>query len=277
MKAILENVSDSHDEQVTLLFEDARNKLHKVVANSDQQKKKIVEELAKNLEGKIPTDTISMEIVNQLRGQVSEGFVRECLDEKYKQKRRVQNARKQKRQLESKVNDKLAQVTTLNQDDEEEEKKELIMVDVAGRTSAQKDEDEQATTTTDFDTTTDRTFVQPSYQLQPQQEQEQELKKAIENSSQLVTANKMVSTGSENKNDVYITKEILKFEFSMFYKDVQKYMAVLFRKQGGNGKVWFSGKIDKKTGVVISSTLGKINQHQQQDVSIDFAKRDDNK
>jgi hypothetical protein len=52
--------------------------------------------LAKDLEGKIPTDTISVEIVNQLRGRVSQQFIHNCLEMKYKQKHRIENAKKQK-------------------------------------------------------------------------------------------------------------------------------------------------------------------------------------
>jgi hypothetical protein len=63
---------------------------------------------------KIRTDTICVEIVNQLRGQVSDRFIRECLDEKYKQKVRVENARKQQSKKD-KETDKLAAVTPLNQ------------------------------------------------------------------------------------------------------------------------------------------------------------------
>ena len=60
-------------------------------------------------------------------------------------------------------------------------KKEIIIVDVDGRTSPQKDEDESSSTsTTDLDTTTDRTFAKPSYQSQPQKEQDLKSKKHID-------------------------------------------------------------------------------------------------
>jgi len=61
--------------------------------------------LAKDLEGKVPTDTISIEIVNQLRGRVSERFVHICLDNKYKQKYRAENAKKRKSKEQEKGND----------------------------------------------------------------------------------------------------------------------------------------------------------------------------
>jgi hypothetical protein len=243
--------------------------------------------LAKNLEGKIPTDTISIEIINQLRGQVSERFIRECLDEKYKQKVRVENARKQKYQIrqeeEDKASGKLAAVTPLNQDEEDENKK-VIILDTDGRISFQDDEEQEerrqpSTTTTDSFTITGKPFVATSYQ---QQQQEQEIKEQTNNgleersciglcdenqvespekSSQLITTaedDMLVEeiSASTNENDI----DILPFEFSMIYRELRNHLAPLHTKIGDHGKVWFSGKINKNTGVVVSSNLGRINQ-----------------
>jgi hypothetical protein len=78
----LTDIKESQEQEITSLFEDARVKLAKVDENAKDLKKNIVIELAKKLEGKIPqTDSISIEIVNQLRGQVSERFIHECLPE----------------------------------------------------------------------------------------------------------------------------------------------------------------------------------------------------
>jgi hypothetical protein len=89
----------------------------------------------------------------------------------------------------------------------------------------------------------------------------------------------MVTVSHVPTYDNYVdsANDILPFEFSIPYKDLQNYMQELFQKTGINGRVWCSGKINTKTGMVTSSNVGRINQHQQQDVSIDFAKRDDNK
>ena len=57
---------------------------------------------------------------------------------------------------------------------------------------------------------------------------------------------------------------IKKFEFSLLFGDISKYMARLYQKIGEGGKIWFSGRIDTKTGRVISANLGRINQEQQQ-------------
>ena len=92
--------SENHDKAISQLFEDAKSKLDKIESNSKQQKNQVIKDLAKNLEEKIQTDIICIEITNQLRGQVSDSFIRQCLDEKYKQKSRVQtreNKRNNKR------------------------------------------------------------------------------------------------------------------------------------------------------------------------------------
>jgi hypothetical protein len=178
---------ESYDETISSLFQDAVVKLDKVDAQAKESKKQIIIDLAKNLEGKIPTDTISIEIINQLRGQVSERFIRECLDEKYKQKVRVENARKQKYQTrqeeEDKASGKLAAVTPLNQEVEEDENKKVIILDTDGRISFQDEEEQEerrqpSTTTTDSFTITGKPFVATSYQ---QQQQEQEIKEQTNN------------------------------------------------------------------------------------------------
>lgn len=85
------------EKEITPLFDRARERLKKIDANAKQQKKQVIDELAKSLEGKIPMDTIALEIKHQLKGEVSERYIDECLDDKYKQSHRVQNAKKQKK------------------------------------------------------------------------------------------------------------------------------------------------------------------------------------
>ena len=68
---------------------------------TDKAKREIVQSLAKNLEAKVPQNSICIEIVTQLRGRVFSRFICECLDEKYKQKYRVENAKKEKNHKQS--------------------------------------------------------------------------------------------------------------------------------------------------------------------------------
>jgi hypothetical protein len=136
------------DDEINSLFDDARKELAKVDENAKELKKDIVKNLAKKLEEKIPTDTICIEIVTQLKGpgaeKVSERFIRECLPEKYKQKSRIENAKKQKKQKQEE-NNNLAAVTPLDD-------KEVIIVDAEGRTFLQGEEDDESSkTATDDD------------------------------------------------------------------------------------------------------------------------------
>src|SRR5215472_5692083 len=88
--------SISNEDDITLCFQTAREKLDRVESDAKEKKTQIVKDLAKDLEGKIRTDSIFTEIVHQLHGKVSEKLIRRCLDEKYKETHRVKNARKQK-------------------------------------------------------------------------------------------------------------------------------------------------------------------------------------
>lgn len=98
-------------EKVDKVEADAKKKIDKVEAGAKKAKSQIeaetkkakshiVQELARNLEGKIPTDEISSEIIHQLHDKVSQRLIHDCLDEKYKKKHRVENARKQKKEHE---------------------------------------------------------------------------------------------------------------------------------------------------------------------------------
>jgi len=111
-----------------------------------------------------------------------------------------------------------------------------------------------------------------------------ELREAVKKATKLQTADDMLS-GSESAeqhpkhpssvSSVVVTippvgnrldssDGIKKFEFSLLFGDISKYMARLYQKIGEGGKIWFSGRIDTKTGRVISANLGRINQEQQQ-------------
>jgi hypothetical protein len=98
-------------EKVDKVEADAKKKIDKVKAGAKKAKSQIeagakkaksqiVQELARDLVGKIPTDEISSEIIHQLHGRVSQRLIHDCLDEKYKKKHRVENARKQKKNQE---------------------------------------------------------------------------------------------------------------------------------------------------------------------------------
>lgn len=50
------------------------------------------------------------------------------------------------------------------------------------------------------------------------------------------------------------------FEFPLQFGDVSKYIDAEYSRMGDDAKIWFSGKIDKKSGHVISAKTGRIDQ-----------------
>lgn len=195
--------SSEQQDEITLLFDDARRTLDRIDAGAKKKKKQVVVELAKDLEGKIPIDTISIEIVSQLRGRVSERFIHESLHDKYKQKRRVENAKKRKKRKQREDNENLAAVALLNQDDEDKNK-QVIMHDVQGRSIEEEERGKKATNNTAF-TDNNNTFVSEaaSQQLGEQYKdlecsscnalyfENLELKKALSRQTILVNADEM--------------------------------------------------------------------------------------
>ncbi len=277
-----ETVDKKLDAEVSGLFEDARGELEKIDANAERQKKQIVIDLAKDLEDKIRTDSICMEIIDALRGRVSPGFIRECLDEKYKQKHRIANARKQKRQQQQEPDpiDNSAKATTLNQ---EAEKKKTIILGADGHAMLQEEEDnpvdegadeEQSTITIGSSITKDG--VQTNHRQEQQEEPEHykysydylnmkgpsvedvELDEEGMKSTQSIGQDEAVDiTTHDNKLDPP-SGDYMSFEFPLVFRDLRNHMATMFKKEGDRGKVWFSGKINKRTGKVVDAGFGKI-------------------
>lgn len=82
----------------------------------------------------------------------------------------------------------------------------------------------------------------------------------IEDPSEIIDTNTMVHCLSfiHNNNSNDNDGNIVKLEFPMPYKELQKYMAALFKRMGGVGEVWFGVNINKKTLRVVSFSLRRI-------------------
>ena len=265
-------VEGGQDEEISRLFEDARDKLEKIDENAKQQMKQVIVDLAKSLEGKVPTDSICMKIVAKLWGQVSDRFIRKCLEYKYKQKVRVDNARKQQQQKRQpqrqEPDDSLAEPVPLDPEDAEAKKK-VIMVEGGGNQTLIQDDDDQISIYKEPDPTKDENYVAASSIIQTQEQQQQppqtpdeslesetnpssdefhfeivEPKHTYEDSSQIVAKNNTVpSASSSNYNSESGTYDdhMIQLEFSLLYGDIRRYMAPLYQQIGDNGKIWFSG------------------------------------
>lgn len=109
-----------HEEEISRLFENAIIKIDEIDKQAKKEKKNIVKGLARDLEGKIRPETVCIEIINQLRGRVSERFIRKCLEDKYKQQVRAMNAKKQKTPSKAEESyENLAALMPLKQQEEE--------------------------------------------------------------------------------------------------------------------------------------------------------------
>jgi hypothetical protein len=78
----------------------------------------------------------------------------------------------------------------------------------------------------------------------------------------MIAEDKTVLTKSSIYNNEYDNNNdhIMYFEFSLPYREISEHMRLLFRGISNEGRVWFSGSIDKINGKVISSKLGRLSQ-----------------
>jgi len=84
----------------------------------------------------------------------------------------------------------------------------------------------------------------------------------LENSHSLTdTLNREIIT---EEASVENNKDILPFEFSWSFKEVRNYLTPLYRTTGDSGRIWFSGRINKNTGEVISH-FGRLYQQLQEE------------
>jgi hypothetical protein len=275
--------SEAHDKEISWLFDEARSHLDNIENNSKQQKKQVAKDLAKSLEGKIPIDSICIEITNQLRGKISESFVRQCLDDKYKKSYRAENAKKQnKKQTPNEYKEgveKLASIPTRNP----VTKDKKILIDTDGRILFEenhddKDEDDKRFTSMKSATTIKNDYPEVySHEHEHKQSKQveylglvecseckelqmenEELKEALKRSSQFVTADKAISDVMTRDESDVNSNDWIPFAFPMLYEDLRKQMQSIFSNACSYSEIWFSGKVNRKTREVLSSFDGLL-------------------
>lgn len=226
------DVKDFREQEITFLFDIAKEEIDKINQPADEKKKVIVIKLAEQLEKVITqTDTISSLIVKRLTGKVSPSLIRECLPERYKQRIRVDNAKQKKIQKEF---NNLAPLPLLNQD-----------VAISDDSSPLKSQSINQTTSKSQEKEKEEEIEQQ------QQKKPSQLETNIKD--KLVTIEENKSSYDNNSN-----KDILPFEFSIGRTDIQNYLDTV--KSNTEDKVWFNGIIDINTQIVISSSLGRLYQ-----------------
>ena len=231
----------SNEEEISRCVKAAIEKLDKVDANAEKEKTQIVKDLAKDLEGNIPTDSICNEIVHQLHGKASPRLIRVCLDEKYKEKHRVANARKQKRK--ESIEDLAASVPL-----EQEKPKQQIAATKNGKSVIIN----ETSKNTEALSRADESDSEKCPNCSVLRLRNQELEEALRKATTLSTADTLHSTAN------IIPDEESEIEFSLPYQCVQQYMAAEYQRR--KSKVWFSVKINVNVKKVTSAKAGRISE-----------------
>jgi len=281
----MEKTEDITNQNINTLLENAKNEILNINSDAKGKKKRIILELAASLEGKFREDTIAMVIAHELKGITSERFIHECLPEKYKQKHRVENAKKQRQKVEKKLDG----VQPLKEIEEEEKTKQPMLVNIDGSTSIQNHDDGELDIGIQ-DLTTSNSFESSIYYPNQQQQSLQEEKNHEEEineypnfketpSSESQNPNddqdldQLISTDgnnvtSENKNKIIPSNNMLDLEFSMPFDRIQKHMVPLFSKIGRSGLIWFHIKVNTKKSEIVYYDFGRIGGRNDAQVGI---------
>jgi hypothetical protein len=259
-----QQTSKSSEQEISMLFQAAVIKLDGIDTHAKKQKTQIVQDLARDLEEKIPLDTIAIEIIHQLRGHVSERLIHDCLDEKYKRKHLVDNAKKQKHRKRM-TNEDLAAPVPLEQQVEKGE----IMVDAAGNEVAPI-----AAHHTNYNSL-DYSELQRIDEEQGQghkkcnncdllQRKCEQLQLKIEDYEDVVRIHTSITTAEEITYS--ITDGYLHFEFSVPFEPLRLHMISASNSNRPVDRVWFTGKLNHETGNVVDVRIGKTTDSDTMDV-----------
>lgn len=241
----------SSERVISVLFQAAVAKLDRIDSEAKGQKIKIIQNLAKDLEGRIPTDSIATEIAHQLRGKVSERLVHDCLELKYKQKYRVENAKLQKRRKQI-INTDLAAPVPL-------EKREII-VDAAGN----EPEAPVAAHFTNQQNTDDKVSGIDEAQGQESKCSNCDLvqKKYEQSQLKLLEYEDVVRTQTSIRTAEEITHRCsdgyLQFQFSIPFEPLRLHMVSSCNLNKSVDRIWFTGKLNPETAKVVNVQVLKI-------------------
>lgn len=220
---------------------------------------------------------ISQKISRDLQGRVNSSYVRECLGEDYKDKKQVRENTTSKSRDSAHANDNKKVLLSITKEGAQEaikeqaanaddKKQDSALVDEYETTKGENEENPLTSDNTNS-TIFAATLSQPP-RLKDQLNQDLkecsscidlyrencELKEAVEKTTQLITADKMSTTACSSPVDNKAAQSgILEFEFHLRRKDILDHM-------GSIDEVWFSGKIDNKSGHVISARTGRLSE-----------------
>ena len=246
---------EANEQEISRCVKAAIEKLDRVDANAEKEKTQIVKDLAKDLEGKIPTDSICNEIVHQLHGKVLPRTIRNCLDEKYKERRRAENARKQKRKEST---EDLAASVPL----EQEKPKQQIAVTQDGNSVIMND----TSTNTEASPISSDGANEPHGQnaIGTNANNEERTTDTDTKEEPVVTHSlndEITSTIKQTEDLTDTKKEVLVSHISMPFENLRRDMSAVFQSTKGIGNVFFKVWVDLGTRLVEIDFCG-ITQHE---------------
>lgn len=237
----------SAEQEISDIFQTAVERLDRIDTNARGQKMKVVQDLAKDLEGKIPTDTIATEIIHQLRGKVSERFIHECLDEKYKRKHRVDNGKKQKhtKQIPDTM---LAEVAPLKQT--------AIIVDAAGIETAPIVTHSKDHKSMDYEVLRDeKQGPEKCRNCDLLEQKYEQLRLKLVDCEDIVRTQTSIRTADEIQHS---TDGCLEFQFSIPFETLRLHMTSSFNLNKSVNRVWFTCKLNPEKAKVVNVQILNI-------------------
>jgi hypothetical protein len=271
--------NNNNDDDINSIFQDAITKLDNIDSQAKKEKKQVIKETAKQLEGKIPLESISIEIVNQLRGRVSERLVHQSLDEKYKKKYRVENALRKKEKKKKEKKESLAAISLLNTESKEEKNIAVVAVDTAGnQLEQQKQEQEKPILQPEEHNTKCNGCKEWKQMYKELQDKADEYEDALNKASPLMPASQIANNNKNNgslelehrttnadaSNEIVDFEAPIPWEEMLIYLHTDKSQESTDKSSDKSQPIWFNGKINKKTGQVIAAYPGRISERNKE-------------
>lgn len=272
-------VTIEKEKEIVWIVENAIERLNVVKENAQKENKQIVSNLAQDLEEIIPMDTICTEIIRKLDGHLKPRTIRKYLDEKYKIKSRVDNARKQKTRQSSLaasgplnnvsgtvvVNDRNEISFPEGDNKKTNHPREISVIDNECIQSLSEKELLSSTEQKLLSKNQVNTEITECPGCMEKEEENKQLKEVLQKVPQFIAADKMgrsfATEGLKEKPE-----EPLKFEVSKTGWEIRDYIRSS-KIKSYNETIWFSGRIDRITGKIINFDLGRIGPQQEIDES----------
>jgi hypothetical protein len=279
------------ERDLELKYKDQIERLRNLVKEGEENQKtmkQIISEIAGDLEKeeKVPLNQISTITTKILKDIVSRRYINECLDDKYKNTTRSENARKQNKNKPGHMTDGQGseELVPLNHEIGEKETISIVGNDQITFESTENDvkvkpKDISMVSTNivnssslefldEYGKNSDKNDSTKESIISDQMDEINQLREALRKSIQFNTAASSTKS-SEKKNTFEV--HVIEGEFSMKFHKMQKYLADLLSKIGSSGDVWLKFKYDIDEKEVIYADFGRLNKDDDNEHGIEHA------